>query len=50
MLLVLYGVLYRFALVPRVLAGFGLAAVLLQIVTVTMPLFGQRIARPRLKE
>ncbi|MEX1994208.1 MAG: DUF4386 domain-containing protein [Steroidobacteraceae bacterium] len=43
MLLVLYGALFRFALVPRVLAGFGLAAVLLQLVAVTLPLFGQKI-------
>jgi hypothetical protein len=38
--LVLYGILYRFALVPRVLAAFGLAAGLLQIAGVTMPLLG----------
>ena len=40
---VMYAVLYRFALVPRVLAAFGLAAVVLQIVTVAMPLFGQGV-------
>jgi len=39
----MYAVLYRFALVPRVLAAFGLAAVVLQIVTVAMPLFGQGV-------
>ncbi len=42
-LLVLYGVLFRFALVPRALAAFGLGAVVLQIVAVAMPLFGQSI-------
>ena len=42
-LLVLYAVLYRFALVPRALAAFGLAAVVLQITAVAMPLFGQGI-------
>ena len=40
---VMYAVLYRFALVPRALAAFGLAAVALQIVAVAMPLFGQGI-------
>jgi hypothetical protein len=40
---VMYAVLYRFALVPRALAGFGLAAVVLQLVAVAMPLFGQGI-------
>jgi hypothetical protein len=40
---VMYAVLYRFALVPRALAAFGLAAVVLQIVAVAMPLFGQGI-------
>ena len=42
-LLVLYTVLYRFALVPRALAAFGLAAVMLQIAVVAMPLFGRGI-------
>jgi hypothetical protein len=40
---VMYAVLYRFALVPRALAAFGLAAVVLQLVAVAMPLFGQGI-------
>ena len=40
---VMYAVLYRFALFPRALAAFGLAAVVLQIVTVAMPLFGQAV-------
>lgn len=42
-LFVLYAVLYRFALVPRALAAFGLVAVILQISAVAMPLFGQSI-------
>ncbi len=37
---VLYATLYRFALVPRALAAFGMAAAMLQMVTVAMPLFG----------
>lgn len=40
---VLYTVLYRFALVPRALGAFGLAAVLLQLIAVAMPLFGNSI-------
>jgi hypothetical protein len=42
-LFILYTVLYRFALVPRALAAFGLAAVLLQLWAVAMPLFGYAI-------
>jgi hypothetical protein len=42
-LLVLYAVLYRFALVPRALAAFGLAAVMLQLTAVAMPLFGHSV-------
>jgi hypothetical protein len=42
-LFVYYGVLFRFSLVPRALAAFGLGAVVLQIVAVAMPLFGQSI-------
>jgi len=40
---VLFGTLFRFALVPRVLAGFGIVAALLEIIAVAMPLFGYRI-------
>ncbi len=40
---VLYTGLYRFALVPRALAAFGLAAVLLQLIAVAMPLFGHGV-------
>lgn len=43
MYLVLYGLLYRFVLIPRALAAFGLVAVLLQLITVGMPLFGYRV-------
>jgi Domain of unknown function (DUF4386) len=37
---VLYGLLLRFALVPRALAAFGVVAVLLQITAAGMPVFG----------
>ena len=40
---VMYAVLCRFALIPRVLAVFGLAAVALQIAAVAMPLFGHSV-------
>ena len=45
---VLYAVLYRFALVPRALAAFGLAAVMLQLMAVGMPLFGHSVVFPML--
>jgi uncharacterized protein DUF4386 len=41
---VLYGILFRFALVPRALAAFGMAATLLSITAVAMPLLGYRFA------
>ncbi len=47
-LFVLYAVLYRFALIPRVLAGFGLIAVLLQVAGVGMPIFGHDVVFPLL--
>lgn len=40
LLLVLYGSLWRFSLVPRPLAVFGMAAALLQMTAIAMPLFG----------
>ncbi|HEY6892845.1 MAG TPA: DUF4386 family protein [Rhodanobacteraceae bacterium] len=40
---VLYGATFRFALVPRWLAGFGVVAALLEIVAVSLPFFGQPI-------
>ena len=45
---VLYLALYRFALVPRALAGFGIVAALLEIGTVSLPFFGERIVFPLL--
>jgi hypothetical protein len=42
-LFVFYAVLYRFALVPRLLAAFGLIAVILQITAVAMPIFGHDV-------
>lgn len=44
----LYGTLFRFALVPRVLAGFGMIAALLQMTSVGMPLFGHPVVFPML--
>lgn len=43
MFLVFYALLYRFALIPRALAALGLVAIALQMIAVSMPLFGQRI-------
>jgi Domain of unknown function (DUF4386) len=40
---VFYLTLYRFALVPRALAGFGLVAVTLMVTAVAMPLFGHDV-------
>ena len=40
MIFVLYCILYRFILIPRALSVFGLAAVLLKIIAITMPFFG----------
>lgn len=48
LLLSFYGLLYRFALVPRVLAGFGVFAALLQITVVSRPLFGLPVIFPLL--
>jgi hypothetical protein len=42
-LLVLYTALYRYALVPRALAAFGLAAVSSQLTAVALPLFGHDV-------
>jgi hypothetical protein len=47
-IIVFYVVLYRFALVPRVLAGFGLIAVTLMVTAVGMPLFGHDVVFPML--
>ena len=43
-ILALYGVLYRFALVPRALAAFGMIAAVLQMTAVTMPILGYPVA------
>ena len=44
----LYSVLYRFALIPRTLAAFGIAAAALQLTAVTMPIFGLGVVYPML--
>jgi hypothetical protein len=38
--IVFYVICFRFALVPRIIAGFGLPAFALQTLAVTMPLLG----------
>ena len=42
-ILAFFVALFRFFLVPRALAAFGIAAAMLQIVTVTMPIFGRPV-------
>ena len=44
----LYAVLYRFALVPRVLSGLGLLALLSMLTSVGMPIFGHAVVFPML--
>jgi len=46
--LVLYATCFRFALIPRALAGFGAAAAALQMTTVSMPLLGGHVIFPLL--
>ncbi len=46
--LVFYAALYRFVLVPRLLAGFGLIAAPLMIASLVMPLFGHDVVFPLL--
>jgi hypothetical protein len=41
-----YAVLYRFALIPRALAGLGLIAAMLMVAGVAMPLFGRGVVFP----
>jgi hypothetical protein len=48
MFLVFYAVLYRFALIPRALAGFGVLAVALQMTAVSMPIVGFKVSMPML--
>lgn len=38
-----YSALFRFSLVPRLLAGVGLVTVLVQMTGLTMPFFGERV-------
>ena len=38
-----YAAMFRFSLVPRLLAGFGLVACLSQMIAVSMPLFGHDV-------
>jgi hypothetical protein len=45
-LLVLYSNLYLSRLIPRLLSGFGCVAVLLQLISVSLPLFGQDVIFP----
>ena len=45
---VFYVVLYRFTLIPRALAGFGLMTVTLMVTAVAMPLFGHDVVFPML--
>ena len=45
---VFFAVLFRFKLVPRVLAGFGLIAAVSMLVGVGRPLFGYEVAFPML--
>src|SRR5262249_15620389 len=47
-MVVLYTLLCRFSLVPRLLAAFGIGAFVLQLAAVTMPLSGAPIVFPLL--
>lgn len=42
-LLLVYSILFRFRLVPRLLTGIGMAAIVLQLIGLTMPFFGYRV-------
>ena len=42
-LLLVYSILFRFRLVPRLLTGVGIAAILLQLIGLSMPFFGYRV-------
>jgi hypothetical protein len=42
-LLLVYSILFRFNLVLRLLTGIGMAAILLQLVGLSMPFFGYRV-------
>lgn len=45
---VFYATTFRFALVPRALAAFGMAAFALQMATVSLPFFGGKVIFPLL--
>jgi len=45
---VFYAITFRFALIPRALAGFGMAAVALQLTTVSLPFLGGHVIFPML--
>ena len=45
---VLYATTFRFALIPRAIAAFGMAAAALQMATVSMPLLGGHVIFPLL--
>lgn len=47
-LFVFYAALFRFALIPRVLAALGIGAVLLQLTSIGMPFFGHKVVFPLL--
>jgi len=47
-LFTIYMAAFRFRLVPRALAAFGLAATLMQVIGVTQPLFGHDVVFPLL--
>jgi len=47
-LLVFYLAAFRFRLFPRLLAGFGLSAVALQLASIGRPLFGREVVFPML--
>lgn len=47
-LVVLFGALWRLSLLPRVLAGAGVVATLLQMATLALPIFGYRVLFPLL--
>ncbi len=47
-ILAFFVTLFRFFLVPRALAAFGIVAAMLQIAAVTMPIFGRPVVFPML--
>ncbi len=42
-LLLVYGVLFRFRLVPRLITAIGMATIVLQLIGLSMPFFGYRV-------